>query len=235
MLRTETVEKRTLDLVRRLMADSQFDSFNLVGGTALALLIGHRKSIDIDLFSPRDFDSKPLAEHIARNYTNERISHFKNGIFCRIDGIKGDILTHKYTILDDIQVIQVIRMLSLKEIGAMKLNAIHGNGTRLKDFVDMHALLERHSLRELLDHAYKKYVDLNPSIMKQALIHHGDIDFSQKILYIGKAIEWVAIAERLRDAFYNPNKIFKSEHLKQESESENEAPKQTPKQLKKEV
>ena len=49
MLYKETVEKGTMDLIDRLMKDNKFSSFNLVGGTALALKIGHRKSIDIDL------------------------------------------------------------------------------------------------------------------------------------------------------------------------------------------
>ena len=49
MLRKETVEEGTLDLIKKLMADDVFSDFNLVGGTALSLMIGHRKSIDIDL------------------------------------------------------------------------------------------------------------------------------------------------------------------------------------------
>lgn len=50
MLYKETVEKGTMDLIDRVMKDNKFSSFNLVGGTALALKIGHRKSIDIDPF-----------------------------------------------------------------------------------------------------------------------------------------------------------------------------------------
>lgn len=48
MLRTQTVEKGTLDLIKRFMSDDKFNNFNLVGGTALALKIGHRVSEDID-------------------------------------------------------------------------------------------------------------------------------------------------------------------------------------------
>ena len=50
MLRTKSVEEGTLDLIRRFMSDEKFNEFNFVGGMALALMIGHRKSIDIDLF-----------------------------------------------------------------------------------------------------------------------------------------------------------------------------------------
>ena len=60
MLHKETVEKGTLDLIRKLMADDQLKEFNLVGGTALALKLGHRKSIDIDLFTATDFNSQEI-------------------------------------------------------------------------------------------------------------------------------------------------------------------------------
>jgi hypothetical protein len=53
MLHTETVETRTLDLIRTLMSDTKFQDFFLVGGTALSLKLGHRMSIDIDMFTDR--------------------------------------------------------------------------------------------------------------------------------------------------------------------------------------
>ena len=61
MLRTNTVEAGTLDLIKRFMSDDRFNGFNLVGGTALALKVGHRKSIDIDLFSTSAFSAPDLA------------------------------------------------------------------------------------------------------------------------------------------------------------------------------
>jgi hypothetical protein len=60
VLRKETVTAGTLDLIKTLMADDKLKDFNLVGGTALALIIGHRKSIDIDFFTTKDFNSSDL-------------------------------------------------------------------------------------------------------------------------------------------------------------------------------
>jgi hypothetical protein len=65
MLRTQTVEKGTLDLIKRLMSDDKFNNFNLVGGTALALKIGHRVSVDIDLFSTTPFNTGNVGRHLA--------------------------------------------------------------------------------------------------------------------------------------------------------------------------
>jgi hypothetical protein len=50
MLHVETVEAGTLDLIKRLLNDDQLRQFNLVGGTALSLQLGHRMSVDIDLY-----------------------------------------------------------------------------------------------------------------------------------------------------------------------------------------
>jgi hypothetical protein len=68
MLHYETVEKPTLDLLKKLMNDNLLKDFNLVGGTALALRLGHRKSIDIDLFTNHPFDVRNLTEHLQEAY-----------------------------------------------------------------------------------------------------------------------------------------------------------------------
>lgn len=175
MLRKEAVEKGTMDIIGKLMTDEKLASFNLVGGTALALKIGHRKSIDIDIFTTSDFNSQEISDHLTSNYNITRIQTISNGVFCLIDGVKLDLLAHKYPLVEDLETVEGIRMVSLKDIGAMKLNAIYNNGTRLKDFVDMYALLETFSLQELLQASEKKYPENNISMVKNALLHHEDI------------------------------------------------------------
>lgn len=208
MLHKETVEKGTMDLVNKLMADEKLASFNLVGGTALALKIGHRKSIDIDLFTSTDFNSQEISDHLTANYNVTRIQVIPNGVFTLIDGIKVDLLAHKYPLIEDLETIDGIRLVSLKDIGAMKLNAIYNNGTRLKDFVDIYALLENFSFQELLQASEKKYPENTISMVKHALIHHEDIDFTVPIDYTGEEIKWPDIADRLKKAFQNPQLIF---------------------------
>lgn len=60
MLHVETVEPDTLELLKRLMDRSYLSTFCLVGGTSLSLQLGHRRSIDLDLFSETDFDGDEL-------------------------------------------------------------------------------------------------------------------------------------------------------------------------------
>ena len=110
--------------------------------------------------------------------------------------------------LEDLETVEGIRMVSLKDIGAMKLNAIYNNGTRLKDFVDIYALLETFPLKELLQASEKKYPENNIAMVKNALLHHEDIDFTVPIDYVGKEIKWPSITQRLQQSFHDPQKIF---------------------------
>ncbi|MBW7674205.1 nucleotidyl transferase AbiEii/AbiGii toxin family protein [Chryseobacterium chendengshani] len=68
MLHKETVSKEMWELLQKLMKDEKLKDFILVGGTALSLILGHRLSIDIDLFTTKVFDEKSIFNHLADNY-----------------------------------------------------------------------------------------------------------------------------------------------------------------------
>lgn len=208
MLPKETVEKGTLDLIHKLMTDQERSSFNLAGGTALALKIGHRKSIDIDLFSAADFDSTEISNHLSANYNTTRLQVVPNGVFCLIDNIKVDLLSHKYPLVEGIDVVENVRMVSLRDIGAMKLNAIYNNGTRIKDFIDLYYLLEKFSLGQLLKACHQKYPNIHIQMVAQSIIHYGDIDFTVPIDHINPAPKWSDIVQRINDAFGDFTRTF---------------------------
>ena len=214
MLHTETVEAGTLALLKQILNDKEFQSFNLAGGTALSLQLGHRKSIDLDLFTDKDFDAKKLADHLTETYNAQTIGQLKNAVFCKVDNIKVDILAHQYPLINKVQVTEGVRMLSLEDIGAMKLNAILYNGTRLKDFVDMHILLQHVSLHKLTQAFENKYPDANAQMVRNGLLYHQDINLKEKIDFIGRDIPWEEIANRLAEAAANDQKIFQESQLK---------------------
>lgn len=229
MLYTETVEAGTLDLIKQLMQDKELSAFNLVGGTALSLQLGHRKSIDIDLFTDKDFDAIRMSRHLSKTYNAEISGMLTNGVFCYINNVKSDFIAHQYPI-KKIETIDGIRMLSLEDIGAMKLNVILYNGTRLKDFVDMHSLLECVPLNNITATFEKKYPDVNKQMAHTALLYHNDVNLKDKIDFTSRKISWKEIADRLREAVLNDHKILKSRHLKEEQQKEiNESLKQNPK------
>lgn len=77
MLPTQTVEAGTLVLIKELMSDKELESFNLVGGTTLSLKLGHRMSVDIDLFTDWDFHAHQISRHLAQTYNPENIKTLK--------------------------------------------------------------------------------------------------------------------------------------------------------------
>ncbi len=208
MLHTKTVEARTLDLIKRLMADVELQDFFMVGGTALSLLIGHRISIDVDLFTEKDFDPGSLARHLEQHHQMTDAKTIGNGIFGFIDNVKIDIIAHKYPLIKPLQTLEGIRMSSLEDIGAMKLNAIAGSGNRLKDFVDIYYLLEHRPFRSLGIAYERKYPNVNIQIAGNSLLYFNDIDHSVSIKLMNGTVAWNKIDKRLHQAVYNPLKIF---------------------------
>jgi hypothetical protein len=77
MLYTETVEAGTLDPIKSFICDEVFNDFNWVGGAALRLKLGHRRSIDIDLFTNKDFDAKSIKLHLEDCYKVEKAQNAK--------------------------------------------------------------------------------------------------------------------------------------------------------------
>lgn len=91
-------------------------------------------------------------------------------------------------------------MLSLEDIGAMKLHAIVQNGSRLKDFIDMYYLLERVPFA-LLSKAYcEKYPNATPQMAHSGLLYHADIDFSVPVTMLKSEPDWSTIDNRLKSA-----------------------------------
>lgn len=191
-------------LLQKLMKDEMLKDFNLVGGTSLSLQIGHRLSIDIDLFITKDFNEQALLKHLANTYPITIRDVFNNTILLDIDKIKVDILAHQYPWQKPIVTKDGIRLASLEDIGAMKLHAIFQNGTRIKDFIDIHFLLEHYPLKIYLD-AYQYKYGGNPAMVQYALLYHDNIDKDVKVNMLkGKTIDMKRITERLKKAVHDP-------------------------------
>ena len=211
MLHKETVEESTLDLIHRVMADENLKDFKRVGGTALALMIGHRISVDIDLFTEYPFDAEKTGTMLSEKYKVDNLEIDNNTVNCFIDDIKVDCIAHRYPWIGATVELEGIRMASMEDIAAMKFNAIVQDGSRFKDFVDIYVLLEHRSLSELLNSYEQKYPGVSIVTAGKALIYHNDVRLTQQLGLLNKSIDWPSIVKRLRDATINPQKIFKPE------------------------
>lgn len=176
MLHKEAVEPATLDLIRKLQADPEFQGFNMAGGTALALMIGHRISIDIDLFSLHEFDAITLSVYLEKNYGFSLQFMHRNTLKGFINNVFIDILTHPYPIVGKLITEENITLLSKQDIAAMKVNAISGNGTRAKDYVDIYFLLREFNMGEIIGFYGEKYAQHNTFHALKSLTYFEDID-----------------------------------------------------------
>jgi len=175
MLYKNTIEPSTLELLRNLQKDILLQKFHLAGGTSLALQIGHRKSIDLDLFTNEDFDTNYILEYLEQNY-NFKLDYISiNTLKGSIQEIKVDFISHKYKLVSEITELEDVRLFSVQDIAAMKLNAITGNGTRVKDFIDIYFLLKIHSLNELVKFYNIKYNSRNQLHVIKSLNYFEDI------------------------------------------------------------
>ncbi|KMQ64571.1 hypothetical protein ACM46_09950 [Chryseobacterium angstadtii] len=208
MLYKETVSREMWELLQRLMNDEEFKDFSLVGGTALSLRIGHRLSVDIDLFTTRDFDVNALSEYLKRSYGAQIEEQSNNTIISFIGDIKVDAIAHKYPILKPVETIENVRLVSNEDIGAMKLHAILQSGERLKDFVDMYFLLDHHPLKTYLQ-AYERKYNMSVAMAVYSLTHYNNIRKEYGVSLIkGKEKSWQKMTVRLKKSVLNPHQTF---------------------------
>jgi len=157
------------------MDEPLFKNFNLVGGTSLALQIGHRNSIDIDLFGNSEINSDLFIEKLSKFGELKVVQSTKNILITKINEVKVDFVNYKYPLLSQILFVENIRMLSTKDIAAMKLNAIAGRGSK-KDFIDLYFLLNEFTLQEILNFYLQKYDDGSSFMVQKSLSYFLDAD-----------------------------------------------------------
>lgn len=208
MLFRETVEPGLYKLIQKLCAFQDLQDFVLVGGTALSLQIGHRKSIDIDLFTNTSFEQQALKDILQQEFNLTVQNSVKNGIFGNIGSVKVDVLSHQYEWIRPFEIKEGIRMASREDIAAMKLNAIVGNGSRLKDFVDIAFLSGNLTLKSMLECFDAKYPQTNSMIALKSLGWFDDINFEVEIQYIGQPYNWSQIKERIEKMIQSPGHTF---------------------------
>lgn len=182
MLHFETVEPGTLSVLRQLMNISELSGFNLVGGTALSLMYGHRISVDLDLFSTSKFDNEVLINALKQKFGQNFVMEDKPaffGIFCYINNVKVDIVRFSHPLIRPTLEIDNIRMYSPEEIIAMKVQAILGRGKK-KDFWDVAELLHHFTIKDFIDLHKEKYSTQNLYVtVPQAITYFDDAEESE--------------------------------------------------------
>ena len=184
---------------------SRFKGFYLVGGTALALHIGHRISVDFDLFSSDELSSQ-LLQGVKRVFSRYPISvtyRAPDQLTLFIHNIKTTFFHYPYPLIDRCIKYQGVPVATIQEIAAMKAFAI-GKRLSYKDYVDWYFLLkERHvNLSEVIAHAKKKFSgDFNDRLFLGQLVSFADIA-TQKIDFLQREVSRDTIENFLKKAVH---------------------------------
>jgi hypothetical protein len=202
------ISPETFQLTQQLQSLPELADFYLVGGTSLALQLGHRNSIDIDLFSQSSFDSSGLISTLNQSFHLQVDAESVNTLLTHINWIKVDFITHAYPLVKAPITEEGITYLSKEDIAAMKLNAIAGSGQRLKDFIDVYFLLESLSVNDMLECYAIKYPNSNPLIALKAISYFNDIDPEIDPPQMKQPVALDTIKNRITEAVLHPYKTF---------------------------
>jgi Nucleotidyl transferase AbiEii toxin, Type IV TA system len=203
------VAPQTFQLIQELQSIPELKEFYLVGGTSLALQLGHRNSVDIDLFVQHDFDDNEIIELIKSKYPIQEIFRRQNTIICLINNIKTDFIKHDYPFINQPVQEDGITFFGKEDIAAMKLHAIIQSGKRLKDFIDIYFLLQHFSMQQLIDFFTQKYSYSNPMIAMKAVTFFDEIDENMDPPKLVKPLKLEQIKKRILEASLKPSKISK--------------------------
>lgn len=198
MLHTETITEKNKNLLQKLMTIEELKKTRLVGGTALALQLGHRISDDLDFFG--SFDSAfDLSESFSDIPDVEKTGANRTMQFFNLNGIKVDFINLEYPWIKDVVNIDGVRLASIEDIAALKVNAIIRRGTR-KDFVDLFFLLKRFSLKEILSFYEEKYEKkANIQMALRSMVFFDDAE-SDPMPVMLKPFDWSEAKERIQDS-----------------------------------
>ena len=206
MLSFQTVQPDTLELLKTLMQLPVLRDMRLVGGTALALQYGHRRSVDLDFFGHTTENSDELTETIREEVGQvQLLSASKRIKVYNIRNVKVDIVNYDYQWIDNVVAEEGLRLASPKDIAAMKVNAIIGRGTK-KDFVDIYFLLRHFTFEELLKLYLTKYPDGSEYRALLSMSYFADAD-PQAMPYMFEHADWDDIKQTIKkeQEVYNSN------------------------------
>lgn len=195
MLHTESVYPKTLKLLKEIMKEPTLEFLSLVGGTSLALQIGHRISVDLDLFTSKSFDKVEVLDTLSKLGKLENIIDQGYFLQLEINQIKIDIVKYPYDFVDKPILIDEIRLLSIEKIAIMKLVAICNRGAK-KDFVDIYFLLKKYSVIDLITLFEKQFPDMNTLQLLKSMIYFNDADLQPDPIMI-KELHWQEVKNEI--------------------------------------
>lgn len=188
---TETLSDNTAKALALLGKSGLLKEAYLAGGTACALQIGHRVSIDLDFFTPHTFDPKKMIASLQKVGSFELDEQSLGTILGQLEKVKFSLFVYEYPLILETQDFNGISVASLRDIAAMKIDAISSRGIK-RDFIDLYFICQQQlPLREILDFYDRKYGGLASNLIhiQKSLVYFVDAEASHMPQML-KEINW---------------------------------------------
>jgi predicted nucleotidyltransferase component of viral defense system len=197
----KAIDSKTRQVLRKIRETQVLDNFYLAGGTALSLILGHRKSIDLDFFSS-SFPKFEILVAKLKTLNPKVINQDKGTLDLYIDGVKVSFLEYKYPLVGDFLEFDQVKVASLEDIACMKLSAISSRGSK-KDFIDLYFILQKFSLGELLDLFEKKFKGVNyqMSHILKSLVYFEEAEKQPDPEFLVD-VDWNEVRKTLEESTY---------------------------------
>jgi len=184
----------------KLLKDLSFlKDFYLAGGTALALQIEHRNSLDLDFYTQKKFDNQKLLQDLEKRFDNIKlIQNPADTLIVEINDISASFFHYPYSLIYPLVKLNGYPLLaSLNDIAAMKLVAIVQRATK-RDFIDIYFLIKKFGMEAILKMAEKKYPSFNAYLSLQALTFFEDIGKQDtRRIFMIENVSWLEIRKYL--------------------------------------
>lgn len=172
----------------------------LAGGTALALYLNHRTSIDLDFYSQKSFRPEKMLSEFKKRFPTVLLGQtLEDTLIITIEGIGLSLFYYPYKLIGPLVFFETISLASIEDIAAMKIAAIVQRGTR-RDFIDVFYLLEKYSLEEIVKFVLWKYPGYQEMLILRALAYFEDAEeegLERGIKIFAKNFSWEKTKERI--------------------------------------
>jgi hypothetical protein len=158
----ETTNPEVEHTLRDLHQSSLLTPFYLAGGTGLALHLGHRRSVDLDFFTPETFNDDSLLQKVQTLRKFSLVAKEPGTLHAHIGGTKVSFLAYAYPLLFPCEAFLDVKVADPRDIACMKVSAIASRGTK-RDFVDLYAVAQHHGLPQILEWFQEKFAPANYS------------------------------------------------------------------------
>lgn len=176
-MKDQVLPKATLDLLARIDPTSLPEQTYLAGGTACALWFGHRLSKDLDFFVGNEFVVDQWRQKWESELGFKMFNQDWQTLEGEVRGVKLAMFYYKYPLIEPPEPFKNIKIAKLKDLAAMKLEAIVNRGTK-RDFVDLYFLIKQFGLRNMFAYYDSKYGNLEERelLLKKALIYFDEAE-----------------------------------------------------------